>query len=81
MVIGADSSNSLYRSAGRYMVNGTVRVTVYRTGGGYGTVGVKYGLRHGTTDGADVTASAHYTTRCDRRLVIHRRTQSGAVAT
>lgn len=43
---------------------GTVRVTVARTGGGYGTVGVKYRLRHGTTDAADVTSHAHYTTRC-----------------
>lgn len=43
--------------------NGTVRLTVVRTGGGYRSVGVKYGLRHVTTDDADVTAHAHYTTR------------------
>lgn len=50
---------------GHYSVNnGTVRITVVRTGGGYGNVGVKYQLRHGTTDEADVTSHAHYTTRC-----------------
>ncbi|CAM9524028.1 unnamed protein product, partial [Hapterophycus canaliculatus] len=45
--------------------NGTVRVTVTRTGGGYGTVGVRYWLRHGTTDEEDVTPHAFYTTRRD----------------
>lgn len=53
-----------YRYDDRYVSNGTVRVTVLRTGGGYKTVGVKYRLRHGTTDGSDVTPQAHYTTRC-----------------
>lgn len=43
--------------------NGTVRVTVTRTGGGYGTVGVRYRLRHGTTDEEDVTPHAFFTTR------------------
>lgn len=51
-------------SYGAVTTNGTVRVTVTRTGGGYGTVGVRYQLRHGTTDAADVTSHAHYTTRC-----------------
>ncbi|CAM9128397.1 unnamed protein product, partial [Laminaria digitata] len=46
----------------RYVTNGTVRITVWRTGGGYGTVGVRYRLQHGTTDEADVTPHAHYTT-------------------
>lgn len=49
---------------GAVTTNGTVRITVLRTGGGYGTVGVRYRLRHGTTDAADVTPHAHYTTRC-----------------
>ncbi|CAM9996213.1 unnamed protein product, partial [Ectocarpus sp. 12 AP-2014] len=47
---------------GTATTNGTVRVTVVRTGGGYGTVGVRYRLRHGTTDGADVSPHAFYTT-------------------
>lgn len=51
----------------QYVTNGTVRITVSRTGGGYGTVGVRYRLQHGTTDEADVTPHAHYTTRCDRK--------------
>lgn len=50
----------------QYVVsNGTVRITISRSGGGYGTVGVRYRLQHGTTDEADVTPHAHYTTRCD----------------
>ncbi|CAN0191278.1 unnamed protein product, partial [Ectocarpus sp. 4 AP-2014] len=49
---------------GTATTNGTVRVTVVRTGGGYGTVGVRYRLQHGTTDGADVSPHAFYTTRC-----------------
>lgn len=51
---------------GAVTTNGTVRITVVRTGGGYGTVGARYRLRHGTTDAADVTPHAHYTTRCAR---------------
>ena len=51
----------------QYVTNGTVRITVSRTGGGHGTVGVRYRLQHGTTDEADVTPHAHYTTRCDNK--------------
>ena len=56
---------------GAVTTNGTFRVTVRRTGGGYGSVGVRYRLRHGTTDAADVTPHAHFTTRLgfDRRVL------------
>lgn len=50
-------------SYGAVTTNGTVRVTVTRTGGGYGSVGVRYRFRHGTTDATDVTPHAHFTTR------------------
>lgn len=43
--------------------HGTIRITVVRTGGGHGTVGVTYQLIHESTDEADVTATAHYTGR------------------
>eukprot|EP00903_Cladosiphon_okamuranus_P013586 g12653.t2 len=49
-------------SYGAFTTNGTFRVTIRRTGGGYGSVGVRYRLRHGTTDAADVTPHAHFTT-------------------
>ena len=48
---------------GAVTTNGTFRVTVARTGGGHGSVGVRYRLQHGTTDAADVTPHAHFTTR------------------
>lgn len=54
----------------RYVSNGTVRITLLRTGGGHGTVGVRYQLLHGTTDGADVTPHAHYTTRYSAFVVL-----------
>ncbi|CAM9298355.1 unnamed protein product, partial [Choristocarpus tenellus] len=41
--------------------NGTVRISVSRTGGGYGRVEVTYRLRHVTTNDSDVTAFAPYT--------------------
>eukprot|EP00752_Nemacystus_decipiens_P001537 g1506.t1 len=47
---------------GAATTNGTFRVTVGRTGGGYGSVGVRYRLQHGTTGAADVTPHAHFTT-------------------
>ena len=65
--VGVDGGFGFYRyktSLFNQTDDGTVRITVVRTGGGYGTVGVKYYLRHVTTDEADVTAHAHYTTRC-----------------
>jgi hypothetical protein len=38
-----------------------IRITVRRTGGGYGHVSVNYTLRHLTTTPSDVTPTAQYT--------------------
>jgi hypothetical protein len=38
------------------------RVSVIRTGGGYGTVSISYYIKHYTTDDNDLTATAPYTT-------------------
>ena len=49
----------------KYYVNkssGTLRLTVVRTGGGYGDVEVDYHIRHISTNDSDVRATAQYTT-------------------
>lgn len=38
-----------------------LRVSVLRSGGGYGNVTISYFLTHYTTDNSDVSATAHYT--------------------
>jgi hypothetical protein len=48
-----------------YVTNETsrfFRVSVIRTGGGYGTVSISYFIKHYTTDDNDLTATAPYTT-------------------
>jgi hypothetical protein len=42
--------------------NGFVEVGVVRSGGGVGSLEVKYALEHESTNDADVTATAPYTT-------------------
>ena len=44
-----------------------ISVVVQRSGGGVGRVSVEYVLAHQTTDDADVTATAHYTS--SQRLI------------
>ena len=49
----------------KYYVNkstGVLRLTVRRTGGGYGDVAVDYFIRHISTNGSDVSPTAQYTT-------------------
>jgi hypothetical protein len=48
-----------------YVVNETskyIRLSVSRSGGGYGNVSVHYYIQHLTTDESDVTSTAPYTT-------------------
>lgn len=40
----------------------SIRMSVLRTGGGFGPVTISYFIRHITTNDSDLIATAHYTT-------------------